>query len=127
MLANCTRCGKLFAALQPGPCPACRDEEEAEFERIRIHLRDHPDHGVAEVAAGTGIPESRILYFLRTGRLRLQGAGTGLSCRLCGVTVESGEICPSCADRMRRRLRPQRGSGATRMYTADRSRRRYDA
>ena len=131
MLVNCTRCGALFTALQPGPCRQCREEEEAEFERVRDYLRDHPAAGVAEVTAGTGVSERRILEFLRAGRLRLQGAGPLLTCRFCGVVIDAGQVCSRCAQRVRIELRPGSPDQArapsstapphgTRMYTADR-------
>jgi len=120
VLANCSECGRLYPALQPGLCPDCRQQEEAEFDQVRRYLQDHPSADVADVAAGTGVSERRILHFLRTGRLRLQGTSQVLACRFCGVPLDSGHICPACAERMRRQLAPERKAGSPKMYTFDR-------
>ena len=122
MLVNCTRCGKLFVAPQPGLCPACREAEDADFERIRAYLAQRPAASVEEVAAATGASPARILHFVRTGRLRLAQKPDDLSCRLCGEPIETGQVCPRCALRIRRALPPKVPEG-TRMPTADRIRR----
>lgn len=122
MLVNCTWCGKVYVAHQPGLCPECREAEDADFERIRAYLAEQPAAGVEEVAAATGVAPARILRFLRTGRLRLAQKSDSLTCRLCGEPIETGQVCPRCALRIRRDLAPKPPDGA-RMHTADRVRR----
>ncbi|HEX6989798.1 MAG TPA: hypothetical protein VF282_10070, partial [Bacillota bacterium] len=74
--------------------------------------------------------ERRILQFLRAGRLRLQGNNRVLTCSFCGDILESGQICPRCAQRLRRQAAASAGTlGSSsqgtdhqgpRVYTADR-------
>jgi len=98
-LRNCERCGRLFSGVDP-VCPACRETERAEFERVRAYLRAHPDVAVAQVSEATGVPVERLHRWAREGRLslRLEEESRGaLRCESCGVPIDTGRLCPRCA------------------------------
>lgn len=108
MLDYCSECGKLFAG-GGSLCPECVQAGEEQFERVRVYLDQHPGAEVEEVSRATGVPSSRILRYLREGRLMSAPRGVALSCERCGRKVASGRFCPSCAQEISRALQPDRG------------------
>ena len=71
-LNNCKNCGKLF--LQEGflidLCKECFDQRENEFRILRDHLNRYPGMPIPEVSERTGIPISKILSWVREGRIK---------------------------------------------------------
>lgn len=134
MLSNCKICGKVFSAPRPGLCPDCHRIEEEQFERVKQYLHEHKGAGIDEVAAATEVPHSKILEFLRLGRLTIDAGAGGLSCRMCGKPIASGQLCLSCMGSVLGGLksgsahRPQHAqpdrSKGLRMHIADRYERR---
>ena len=48
---NCRRCKRLFNYLAgPQICPACREEIEAEFQKVKKYLFDNRNATIAQVA-----------------------------------------------------------------------------
>lgn len=138
-LKNCPKCGRLYTYVNRFLCPACIEEEEQEFEQIKEYIYSHPGANTIEVAAATDIDEDKIVKFIRQGRLQSEGLAIAaqLTCDVCGVEIESGNLCPDCADKMRREFeeagRKLQGADQTnnqdvrikgRIYTADRMNKR---
>ncbi len=112
MLDYCSECGKLFAG-GGRICPECIRTEEEEFERVKRYLDERPGAEVKEVARDTGVPERKILRYLREGRLVSVPQGMALFCERCGRKVEHGRYCFPCAQELSRMLKPG-GGGASR-------------
>ncbi len=123
-------------------CPACVEQEEAYFAAVERYLEEHPGATIVEVVEATGVPERKIISFLRAGRLIPKGGESYLECERCGRPVRSGRYCESCRTLLSSSLReaagreeqPARGEAPlvrreertgekARMYTADRFRR----
>ena len=68
-VANCPRCGKIYAKNPANLCPDCIREDEEMYEKVYYYLRDNPSSTVQQVAEATGVSEDRILNYLRADRL----------------------------------------------------------
>lgn len=110
-IRNCRRCGKIFAFMGSDVCPACRREEERQFDDVKDFLGAHPEADLDAVAEATGVPVDAILRFLREGRL--VHANAGLSCERCGRRIASGRYCSRCVDELAKSL----GEGGTKGST----------
>lgn len=136
-LENCTRCGRVFNRITRDVCPECVADEDRTYKRITAYLHEHPESSVAEVARATETEESRVLEFVRAGRLALK---SGVACERCGEPITTGRLCDRCAREvsaaMRGEGRPEGTTGAkgtpdpsahkNRMHTADFIRRRLN-
>lgn len=101
-LRNCPECDRLFTYVNRNLCPACIEAEEAEFERVRLYVRDHRNSTIPEVSEATGVSADKIILFLREGRLVANGLVTEgfLQCESCGQPVSSGRLCDKCRDEL---------------------------
>jgi hypothetical protein len=73
--------------------------EEEEFDRVRIYVRDHEGTSILEVSEATEISVTKIIRFLREGRLLSKGmdmSGGILTCESCGGSIEEGRLCKLC-------------------------------
>lgn len=98
---NCSKCGKIFNSVFGFPkCPACMQEEDKIFRKVKDYLYEQPGASVEEVALAVGLDQNQILVFLREGRLEtLDGANT-LRCAHCGIPISSGRYCSGCKSEM---------------------------
>lgn len=96
-LRNCERCGRLFSGTEL-ICPQCREDERAEFDKVREYLSQHRGATVAEVSSATGVSVQRIQRWAREGRLQvtLEQLGSALRCERCGVPIDAGRFCGRC-------------------------------
>src|SRR5690606_37994010 len=95
---NCLRCGKLFTDRGQPYCTECLKENQADFEKVRQYLKEHPNASVVEVSQDTGVPTQRIFDFVRQGRLvlNIHASGEGVPCESCGKPVATGRLCEDC-------------------------------
>ena len=71
-IRNCQKCRKIFMySTGPHICPACREIEEKDFERVRVFVRDYPGATIQEVAQATEVSMQLIYRFLKEGRLEV--------------------------------------------------------
>jgi len=101
-LRNCDICGKLF--LYNGSnsiCPDCFNNEEKDFELVKDYLWDHPKASLTQVCEETGVKESKVLKYLREGRISLaDDSDIKANCEICGVAIAYGRICTNCAKQL---------------------------
>ncbi|MGQ9631087.1 MAG: TIGR03826 family flagellar region protein [bacterium] len=110
-LANCPRCGNIFnRAGGHRYCPACEAEDEKKFQLVRDFLDEHPKANAIEIAEATGVEESKIMEFLREGRLiAVSDSPLAYPCEECGAPITSGRFCSKCADAFKKDI--SRGLG----------------
>ncbi len=104
---NCTRCGRMFQAEGVSKlCDRCRDNDEEDFKVVREYVYDNPNSNIPDVSENTGVPEDKILKFLRQGKLVLKDEfSMVLDCERCGKPIKSGRYCDSCTHEMSNELR----------------------
>lgn len=95
-LRNCPECGKVFVWVAHNLCPECAGKEEAFFKEVEKYLELHPGATIFEISEATGVPEEKIISFLRAGRLIPLGGGMLLECEHCGKPIASGRFCDAC-------------------------------
>jgi flagellar operon protein (TIGR03826 family) len=96
---NCARCGKMFAHLSGPPlCPACREEDEKDFKRVKEYLYDHRGASMTEVSEALNISISKLKRFLKEGRIEImEDSNFVLQCERCGASIRSGQYCDACS------------------------------
>lgn len=103
---NCTTCGRIFNSVMGiKRCSTCRKADEEKFKRIRDYLYDHSGASIEEVSETLDIDRSKILHFLREGRLETIGDHMVLQCESCGEPIHSGKYCESCTREMTMNLK----------------------
>lgn len=99
---NCRKCGNLFNySFGPCICPACKDAQEAEFQRVKKYIQEHPNCGIKEVADECEVEVAQIQQWLREERLQFaEGSMIMLTCESCGCEIRSGRFCDKCKNNM---------------------------
>lgn len=104
-LANCPRCGKLFAANFRDICPSCIKEIEHEYETCVDYLREQKGATIQELSDATDVPVKQITRFVREGRISIMNAPNLMyPCEVCGTLIREGHMCDSCRNRLTREL-----------------------
>lgn len=95
---NCRRCRKLFNyVVGPIVCPQCRDELEAEFQKVKKYVQEHPRVDIRTVSEECEVEVSQIRQWVREERLEFaDDSAVGLNCERCGKIIKSGRYCPEC-------------------------------
>lgn len=99
---NCRKCKRIFMyTTGPQICEACKKQEEDEFEKVRLFVRDFPGATIQEVARETEVPIQLIYRFLKEGKLEVtEGSAIALQCENCGARIKSGRFCIECSKRL---------------------------
>ncbi len=101
-IRQCRRCRKLFQYIGNPQCPACVQELDNIFNKVRNYLYDNPRASIEQICDDCGAEESNILGWLREGRLILNDHSAGiLPCEGCGASIASGRYCDACAKRVK--------------------------
>jgi flagellar operon protein (TIGR03826 family) len=106
-LANCVRCGSVFARDYRDICPNCHREEERSYQMVYQYLRKRENRQatIQQITEVTTVPESLIIKFVREKRLQpSQFPMLSYSCRNCSNQITEGEMCADCKDAMRKEL-----------------------
>ena len=95
---NCRKCGRIFNyVMGPHICPGCREALEADFQRVKEFVREHPGATITLVSEECEVDISQIHQWLREERLELtDGAGIILQCETCGAVIRCGRYCEQC-------------------------------
>ncbi len=135
-IQECKRCGKMFCFTGIGKCicASCKEEDEAEFEKVKDYIYENLSATIMQVSKETGIRVTRIKSYLRDGRLVIpDGSAVFLKCEMCGADIKFGRLCRECADSLSNDLRHEmqveefqigekpKGSNAGRMRFLDRT------
>lgn len=109
-LANCSRCGKVFAKTIRDLCHDCYKEEERNFEKVYSFLRQRKNRTATlhEIVDATGIEEDLIIKFIKEKRLRVsQFPNLAYPCARCGTYIVQGTICAACSHELKSELEKQ--------------------
>ena len=99
-LANCPRCGKVFARGVSDVCPACNKEIDKEYEKCANYLRENKGASITLLSEETGVTIRQITRFIKEGRISLLDApNLSYPCESCGVLIQSGNLCENCRRR----------------------------
>lgn len=102
---NCPSCNSLFVMTKfRDVCDACYKEEEAKYDKVYAYIRKKINRtaSITQVVKDTGVEETLIIKFVRTGKLRIsQFPNLGIPCEKCGTTIKSGRLCVKCSDSLR--------------------------
>lgn len=96
---NCRKCGKIFNYIGGAPiCPACREKEEEDFQKIKKYLYENPGASLTQVSTELEVSAEMIKRFLREGRLEIANDDGNLllECENCGKAIKTGRYCPEC-------------------------------
>lgn len=105
-IRNCSRCGKVYRYDGFKICPKCRREDEADFEKVKEYIDEHPGANIKEVSDATEIDSRKIIEFLRAGRLEIMDENNLiLSCERCGKPIKTGRFCDKCAFEIQKELK----------------------
>lgn len=95
---NCTRCGKIYNYDGFKVCRICRKEDELDYQKVKDYLQENPGADISEVHNATEVEHSKIIDFLRDGRLEVEEGGSLiLECESCGISIRTGRFCDKCA------------------------------
>ena len=99
---NCRKCKRLFNYIGGQQiCPACREEIEAEFQKVKKYLFDNKNATIAQVAEECEVEESQIRQWVREERLMFSsGIDAGVTCENCGTPISTGRFCDKCKNTM---------------------------
>lgn len=100
-LANCPRCGKLFAKGIRDVCPACVREIDKQYESCANYLRENRGASITELSDATEVSIKQITKFIREGRISLMDApNLAYPCESCGVLIQTNNLCDNCRKRL---------------------------
>jgi len=100
-VAHCPKCGSIFQKNLRNLCSQCSDEEDAQLRSIETALGRNRKLSNAELAAATGLSESAIRAYIRSGKLRLYEYPELFDrCDSCAGPIRRGTICKPCANRI---------------------------
>lgn len=112
-LINCGKCGRMFSSENEQKlCSKCKNSDEDDFMIVREFIYDNPNSTASEVSEETGVDESKILKFLRQGKLQLKGDGVGYPCERCGKSISTGKFCDACSFELKNEINKAFGIGA---------------
>lgn len=107
---NCTRCGSIYSYDGFNICIQCRKEDEEDFQKVKEYLNENPGANTNEVSKETGVEASKIIKFLRQGRLEISDeSNIMLDCERCGTSIKTGRFCQNCALEIERELKKSIG------------------
>lgn len=104
-IANCPRCGKVFAKGVSDVCRNCLKEIEKEYELCAEYLRENRGATIYEVSDATGVSVRQITKFIREGRISLMdNPNMGYPCESCGILIREGHLCGECRTRLTKQV-----------------------
>jgi flagellar operon protein (TIGR03826 family) len=104
-IANCKRCGRIYNRVRRDICPACIEEEDKIFVKVRNFLREHKNAYMDDVIEGTGVDMETLIQMIQDGRVILSNnPNMGYACERCGGITRSGRFCAKCTTELARTL-----------------------
>ncbi|WEK52955.1 MAG: hypothetical protein P0Y55_10125 [Candidatus Cohnella colombiensis] len=100
-VANCPKCGKIFQRNIRNLCQSCSTEEDTHLKVLEQQLLRNRQLSNAELSSKVAIPEDKIRYLIRSGKLRLHDyPNLADSCDNCEAPIRKGTLCLSCSTKI---------------------------
>jgi len=102
-LANCVRCGSVFAKGLRNICKKCYQEEEDAFQAVYkfLTVRKNRQATILEIVDATDVDEDLIIKFIKEKRLRASDFPNLMyPCEKCGNPILDGKLCNTCRERL---------------------------
>jgi len=78
-------------------CPACKQDLEDSFQKVKAYLEEYPNSTVEQVATDNEVSMKQIKQWVREERLVFsEGSLQGVECENCGVMIRTGRYCEEC-------------------------------
>lgn len=104
-IANCPRCGRVFALGIKDICPVCVKEIDQEYDLCQKYLRTNKGASVAQLHEETEVSIKQITKFIKEGRISLSDSlNLGYPCDVCGTSIREGSMCSDCRQRFSKDL-----------------------
>jgi len=106
-LKNCPQCGRLFVKGIREQCDACFQEEEQQYDKVYRYIRrsENRNATIVDVSEATAVSESKIIYFIHQGRIRVKGyPNFTYPCDGCQNPINDGRLCQTCKDKLKSEL-----------------------
>jgi len=107
-IVQCTFCKKPFGSVGGRICPACNEQIDRDFIKVRDYIYEHKHSNIDLIAEETEVKKQIILYLLKEGRLIIDspdGSGGGiLFCEMCKKPINTGRLCKDCAGKVTSRM-----------------------
>lgn len=100
---TCKNCAMVFQYMGSGDelCSACRKQEDKDLVTVQDYIGQKPQAKAEEIVENTGVSEDSIVRMVKNGRLQLDSVfKPTLTCRMCGLSIESGRYCADCERKM---------------------------
>lgn len=97
-IRNCRKCGNIFNyVVGPIICPACREKQEEEFQKVKKYVLENPRVSIQQVSEECDVDAVQIKQWIREERLEIaEGSSLYINCELCGAPIRSGRFCDKC-------------------------------
>ena len=97
-IRNCRKCGNIFNyVVGPIICPACREKQEEEFQKVKKYVLENPRVSIQQVSEECDVDAVQIKQWIREERLEIaEGSSLFINCELCGAPIRSGRFCDKC-------------------------------
>lgn len=99
---SCRKCRRLFNYVAGHPiCPACREEAEKEFQKVKKYIEENANSDIKTVAEACEVDPQQIKQWVKEERLQFsESSMIGLNCEACGTMIRSGKYCDKCKIQM---------------------------
>jgi flagellar operon protein (TIGR03826 family) len=115
MVANCPGCGKVFQKNLRNLCMDCVKSLEGEFDICFNYLRSNRKATTNQLSADTGVPEQRIISWIKDKRLpAIDYPNLTYPCNSCGGPIRQESICYSCRSRLTKEIKEMQDKEALR-------------
>jgi len=103
-IIQCQFCKKPFVPINGKICPACLEQLDKDFTKVRDYLYENEMANLDKIAEATEVDKRKIMYLIKEGRLTIDGSdgegGGVLQCGLCKKSIKAGRLCEGCAEKI---------------------------
>lgn len=100
-IANCSKCGKIFARTLWDLCPSCMKELDEMYEKVYSYLRENRGSTIQQVSEATEVPMRIITKFIREGRISIiDSPNMSYPCESCGTPIREHHLCDACRNKL---------------------------
>lgn len=100
-IIQCTFCKKPFQSLGGRICPACHEQIDKDFIKVRDYIYENKNAHLDKVSEETEVSKQIIMHLLREGRLILDNPESSgvLNCEVCKKPISTGRMCRECKEK----------------------------